>query len=544
MELTRKKNCSLSVDKLEWLRVKSDLYRIKSILKGEIIIDVCHGYKHSVALTDSGRVYIWNINIFDKLHNEFIDQSLMEPKILSKFENYKVISISCGAWHSLALNENKQVFSWGDNDCGQLGTGEESGCQDQPKLIERTNNLSIHKISCGYKHSLLLTTDGDIYSCGSNSYSELGFEKIGKTNKILKLKSNYKFADISSHAYRNLSMGLTISGIYLIWGKWGENVIETPQETKFRSFNEILVNVGMKFDFKIDSNIFTKKKLIYNDCRKRQNPENIDRSPDSRLQNSGFPMNFHQNIEGTSNELQGNYFEIFEEIEQISSGSFGTVFKAMNKNDHYYYAIKKIPFKYTEKEKALEEVRMMFDSNSCFVARYYRSWFEHNYYLNEENRNDLNHEEVNAKQKFFDPEKTLLLHIQMELCSKTLKDVIQNDLNYDIPRIIKLIDYFIASELFIEILESVNYLHKIYIIHRDLKPSNILITDGLNGRFVKLCDFGFATFHEYDEQSHSIGLGTQRYMAREIYEKKYDHKVDIYSLGVILQELFNFNINM
>jgi hypothetical protein len=542
MEFTRKKNCSFSVDKLEWLGVKSNLYCIKSIPQNEKIIDICSGYKHSVALTDSGRVYVWNINIFDELHNKLIDQSSMEPKKLSKFENFKVISISCGAWHSLALNENKQVFSWGDNDCGQLGTEEESGFLDEPKLIERTNNLCIDKISCGYKHSLLLTTNGDIYSCGSNSYSELGFEKISKTNKILKLKSRYKFADILSHAYRNLSMGVTIDGIYLIWGKWGKNVIETPQETKFRSFNETLVNLGMKFDFKIDSNISTKKTLIYNHCRKRQNPENIDRNLDSMLQNSEFPMNF-QHIEEISNELQGNYFEIFEEIEQISFGSFGTVFKAMNKNDHYFYAIKKIPLKYTEKEKALEEVRMMSDSNSCFVARYYRSWFEHNYYLNKENRKDLNHERVNVEQKIFDPEKTLLLHIQMELCSKTLKDVIQHDFNYDIPRIITLIDYFIASELFIEILESVNYLHKIYIIHRDLKPSNILITDGLNGRFVKLCDFGFATLHEYDEQSHSVGLGTQRYMAREIYEKKYDHKVDIYSLGVILQELFNFDIN-
>jgi hypothetical protein len=513
MEFTRKKNCSFSFENLEWLGEKSNLYCIKSILQDEIIIDICHGYKHSVALTDSGRVYVWNINIIDNLHNKFIDQSSMEPKKLSKFENYKVISISCGAWHSLALNENKQVFSWGDNDCGQLGIGEESGYQDEPKLIERTNNLCIDKISCGYKHSILLTTDGDIYLCGSNSYSELGFEKIGQTNKILKLKSRYKFDDISSYAYRSLSMGLTIDGIYLIWGKWGENIIETPQETKFRSFNEILVNVGMKFD----SNIFTKKTLIYNDCRKH--------------------------IEEISNELQGNYFEIFEESEQISFGSFGIVFKAMNKNDHYFYAIKKIPLKYTEKEKALEEVRMMSESNSCFVARYYRSWIEHNYYLNKENRNDLNHERVNVEQNIFDPEKPLLLHIQMELCSKTLKDIIQNDLNYDFSRIITLIDYFIASELFIEILESVNYLHKIDIIHRDLKPSNILITDGLNGRFVKLCDFGFATFHEYDGQSHSVGLGTHAYMAHEIYYKIYDHKVDIYSLGVILQELFNFGIN-
>jgi serine/threonine protein kinase len=58
--------------------------------------------------------------------------------------------------------------------------------------------------------------------------------------------------------------------------------------------------------------------------------------------------------------------------------------------------------------------------------------------------------------------------------------------------------YYIASELSIEILESVDYLHKQKVIHRDLKPNNILITDRMNGRFVKIADFGLATFHEFD----------------------------------------------
>jgi serine/threonine protein kinase len=44
--------------------------------------------------------------------------------------------------------------------------------------------------------------------------------------------------------------------------------------------------------------------------------------------------------------------------------------------------------------------------------------------------------------------------------------------------------YYISSELFIEILESVDYLHKQKVIHEDLTPTNILITDGTNGRFV------------------------------------------------------------
>ncbi len=73
--------------------------------------------------------------------------------------------------------------------------------------------------------------------------------------------------------------------------------------------------------------------------------------------------------------------------------------------------------------------------------------------------------------------------------------------------------YYISSELFIEILESVDHFHKQKVIHIDLKPTNILITDGMNGRFVKIADFGLATIHEFEGQSHTKYSGTPKYRA-------------------------------
>jgi serine/threonine protein kinase len=96
-----------------------------------------------------------------------------------------------------------------------------------------------------------------------------------------------------------------------------------------------------------------------------------------------------------------------------------------------------------------------------------------------------------------------------------------------------------------EIIECVDYLHERNVIHRDLKPANILITDGMNGRLVKLGDFGLSVIHESIDQSHTKGTGTFDYMAPEIMRtKKYDMKSDIYSLGIIVEELFLFNRKM
>jgi alpha-tubulin suppressor-like RCC1 family protein len=77
----------------------------------------------------------------------------------------------------------------------------------------------------------------------------------------------------------------------------------------------------------------------------------------------------------------------------------------------------------------------------------------------------------------------------------------QNDFKRKLFEVMTSLEYYISSELFEETLEAVNYLHSLKppIIHRDLKPNNILITDGTNGRFVKIADFGLSTFHKFDE---------------------------------------------
>jgi serine/threonine protein kinase len=77
-----------------------------------------------------------------------------------------------------------------------------------------------------------------------------------------------------------------------------------------------------------------------------------------------------------------------------------------------------------------------------------------------------------------------------------------------------------------------------------LKPTNILISNGKDGRFVKIADFGLATIHEFNGESHTQASGTLRYMAQEVLRsRKYDTKADIYSLGVIVQEIFHLDIN-
>ncbi len=75
-----------------------------------------------------------------------------------------------------------------------------------------------------------------------------------------------------------------------------------------------------------------------------------------------------------------------------------------------------------------------------------------------------------------------------------------------------------------------------------MKPENILLSGRSNGRRIRIADFGLAVNHDFENQSYTSDVGTTKYMAPETKQtKKYDTKADIYSLGVIIEEMFNFN---
>lgn len=145
------------------------------------------------------------------------------------------------------------------------------------------------------------------------------------------------------------------------------------------------------------------------------------------------------------------------------------------------------------------------------------------------------------------PDHYIFLYIQMELCKR---ETLCNWLNSNSNRSKK--DIF---KIFEQILNAISYIHSMDLIHRDLKPSNIFLT--LNDQ-IKIGDFGLVVEMKQNEdelmkeKSSKNGSkfkdndGTFLYMSPEqLTGNEYNHKIDIYSLGIILFELiYSFNTQM
>ncbi|XP_051773057.1 probable E3 ubiquitin-protein ligase HERC1 isoform X4 [Ctenopharyngodon idella] len=133
------------------------VYRPKVIeaLHGFIIRKVCAGSQSSLALTSAGQVFAWGCG--SCLGCGSSETTSLRPRLIEELSITKVIDISCGDSHCLALSHENEVFAWGNNAMGQCGQGHTSTPVTKPKKVIGLEGVSIQQITAGTSHSLAWT---------------------------------------------------------------------------------------------------------------------------------------------------------------------------------------------------------------------------------------------------------------------------------------------------------------------------------------------------------------------------------------------------
>ena len=90
---------------------------------------------HGLALTADGAVWSWGGGASGQLGHGDMQTQLL-PKKIEALAGQRVVAVSAGANHSLALTAGGAVFTWGTGGHGGLGHGEDLSNQLLPKLVE------------------------------------------------------------------------------------------------------------------------------------------------------------------------------------------------------------------------------------------------------------------------------------------------------------------------------------------------------------------------------------------------------------------------
>ena len=135
------------------------------------------GTNHSLALGSDGNLYSWGWNSDGELgigSNNDIEK-LTPSKGSMPADGTKFTQISAGDRHSLALGTDGNVYSWGDNRKNQLGRSISGANDSTPRKVNLPAGVRrFTQVIASGDHSLALGSDGNLYSWGDNTYGQLG----------------------------------------------------------------------------------------------------------------------------------------------------------------------------------------------------------------------------------------------------------------------------------------------------------------------------------------------------------------------------------
>ena len=148
------------------------------------VIQVAAGTYHGLALTSSGELYAFGENHFGQLGVDTGNDVNPTPTpVTLPEESDPVVQVAAGAYHSLALTSSGQLYAFGENRYGQLGTDTGNDVNPTPTPVTLPGASGpVVQIAAGGFHSLALTASGRLYSFGDDESGQLGSKAGGLSN--------------------------------------------------------------------------------------------------------------------------------------------------------------------------------------------------------------------------------------------------------------------------------------------------------------------------------------------------------------------------
>lgn len=82
--------------------------------------------------------------------------------------------VACGAHHTTAISRKGELYSWGLGSNGELGLGRWGPIELSLPRQCSSSSVRIVSVACGANHTLAIAEIGTLWSCGKNSHGQLG----------------------------------------------------------------------------------------------------------------------------------------------------------------------------------------------------------------------------------------------------------------------------------------------------------------------------------------------------------------------------------
>ncbi|XP_073725913.1 serine/threonine-protein kinase Nek9 [Misgurnus anguillicaudatus] len=146
-------------------------------LQGKAIRQVACGADFTACVTDEDQMYMFGSDYYGCIgvENE-LGMEVLEPVLLTFFEERPVKQVSCGDNHVVVLTHSGDIYSWGCGEHGRLGLD----CEDDfssPMQVTGPVGAIIDCVYCGADGTFFITEAGKVLACGNNEMNKLGLNQ-------------------------------------------------------------------------------------------------------------------------------------------------------------------------------------------------------------------------------------------------------------------------------------------------------------------------------------------------------------------------------
>lgn len=186
-------------------------------LVGLVVSSIACGSRHTAVVTSTGELYTWGDKENGVAGHGDTDGHQYTPKLLERLSGKRVVQLSACGFHTGCLTDAGELYTWGEGKFGRLGHGCERNCS-APRLVEALLGKQPRQVSCGGFHTAVVTEDGKLYTFGGGEHGQLGHnDRVNKVKPTLVQALDGIFVSQITCGWSH-SVALTTKGRVYTWG--------------------------------------------------------------------------------------------------------------------------------------------------------------------------------------------------------------------------------------------------------------------------------------------------------------------------------------